>query len=202
MKPIYLAFLLMLSCVSGVFGADTAQQTLDKCVSRLKTSPGLSADFTISRQGRSVSGKIKEKGQKFSIVTPSMSTWYDGKSLFTWNSDNNEISVVSPTAEDLASGNPLRMLSSSSSYSVAFGSSKSKTQKVLVLTPKRRGLSAKKIIVTLAAASLLPQRLDVTLADGKTMTVTLKNISLKAHLTENDFKLSGKYRGAKVVDLR
>ncbi|MDE6295066.1 MAG: hypothetical protein K2M03_03285, partial [Muribaculaceae bacterium] len=83
MKHIYIAILLVLSTVSGVFGAETARQTLDKCVSRLKTSPGLSADFTLSRQGRTVSGKIKEKGDKFSIVTPSIATWYDGKSLYT-----------------------------------------------------------------------------------------------------------------------
>ncbi|MDE6295365.1 MAG: hypothetical protein K2M03_04800, partial [Muribaculaceae bacterium] len=83
-----------------------------------------------------------------------------------------------------------------------YGTGKSKAQKVLVLTPNRRGLSAKKIVVTLASASLLPQRLDITLADGKMMTVSLRNISLKAQLSDNDFKLSGKYRGAKIVDLR
>ncbi|MDE5774266.1 MAG: hypothetical protein K2H86_07400, partial [Muribaculaceae bacterium] len=76
-------------------------------------------------------------------------------------------------------------------------------QKVLVLTPKRRGLSAKKIVVTLAAASLTPQRIDVTMYDGKNMVVTLRNVSLKASIAESEFKFNkSKYRNVSIVDLR
>ncbi len=186
----------------SIFAADTALQTLDKCVSRLKGATGISADFTLSRQGKSVSGKIKEKGNRFSIITPSVATWYDGKTMTTWSADTNEATIFIPTEEELGESNPLLLLQTSSSYSVSYGASKGTDRKTLILTPKRRGLSAKKITVTLASASLIPQRIDVTLADGKTMSVTLRNVSLKAQVSDADFRFNkSKYPKAKINNL-
>lgn len=194
--------MLLLICCVGIHAADSAQQTLDKCVSRLKGATGISADFTLSRQGRSMSGKIKEKGNRFCIITSTVGTWYDGKTMTTWSADTNEASVFVPTSDELSETNPLLLLQTSSSYSVSFGTGKGADRKVLVLTPKRRGMSAKKITVTLAAASLLPQRIDVTLADGKTMSVTLRNVSLKAQVSDADFRFNkSKYPKVKINNL-
>lgn len=203
MKRYFIVLMTLISVCFCVSASDNAQQTLDKCVAKLKGASGITADFTITRQGKSISGKIKEKGNKFAIITSSLGTWYDGMSLTTWQADSNEATIVSPGNDELSDTNPLLLLQSATSYNVSYGATKNNTQKVLVLTPKRRGLSAKKIVVTLSAASLTPQRIDVTMADGKNMVITLRNVSLKASIAESEFKFNkSKYPKVSIVDLR
>ncbi|MDE5774069.1 MAG: hypothetical protein K2H86_06405, partial [Muribaculaceae bacterium] len=90
-------------------------------MAKLKGASGITADFSVTRQGRSISGKIKEKGSKFAITTSSMGTWYDGKSLTTWQADSNEATIVSPSQNELSETNPLLLLQSAASYSVSYG---------------------------------------------------------------------------------
>lgn len=204
MKRYIFPILAILLAFLPVSAAETAQQTLDKAVARLKASPGMSADFAISRgKGGSVSGKIKSKGRQFAIVTPAAGAWYDGTALTTWSKETNEATVVTPTSDELRDTNPLLFLQSAADYTAAYGKSANASQKVLVLTPKRRGAQAKSINVTLSSASLMPQSIDIVLANGEKMKVTLRNLSLKATVNSGDFKFpKARYPKAKVVDLR
>lgn len=183
----------------------SAEATLSKCVSKLKSAKGVSASFTIVRSGDagSASGTLKCTGKKFAIVASAAGAWYDGKTLYTWSKQSGEVTLSTPTASELRDTNPLLYLESAADYSAAFGKSANASQKVVILTPKKRGAAAKKVTVTLNAASLIPAKLDVVTSDGHTLKVTLKNVSLNSSIPASTFVFpSKKYPGVKRVDLR
>lgn len=197
---ILITLLLAGTCLSQ---ARTAKETLDLAVRKLTTAPGVSADFTISGpQGKS-NGKLKAKGNCFSIVTASAGAWYDGKSMTTWSAQSGEATIVTPTAAELRETNPLLYLHTASDYTANYAKSSNASQKVLVLTPAKRGLTARKITITLNAASLTPSTITILLSDGKTLTVTLRNMSFKSSINANEFRFpKSRYPKAKINDLR
>lgn len=183
----------------------SAEATLSKCVSKLKSAKGVSASFTIVRSGSagSSSGTLKCSGKKFAIVASSAGAWYDGKTLYTWSKQSGEVTLSAPTASELRDTNPLLYLESAADYTATFGKSANASQKVVILAPKRRGTAAKKVTVTLNAASLTPVKLDILTSDGQSLKVTLKNVSLNSSIPASTFVFPyKKYSGVKQVDLR
>lgn len=183
----------------------SAKATLEKCVAKLKNAKGVSAFFSIVRSGSagSASGTLKSSGKNFSIVASAAGAWYDGKTLYTWSKQSGEVTLSTPTASELRDTNPLLYLDSAAEYSATFGKSANASQKVVILTPKRRGAAAKKVTVTLNSASLLPLKLDIVASNGQSLKVTLKNVSLNVTLPASTFVFPAKkYPGVKHVDLR
>lgn len=183
--------------------ADTARQVLDKAVAAMKNAHGISADFKLSQQGRTVSGKYRAKGARFSIVTSGAAAWYDGKTLVNWSAQTGEATKSTPSQFELRDTNPLLYLSAANDYNVAFAQSPNASVKTLALTPKKRGTGVKSIRIMLNSASLTPRWMNVDLANGGKVIIELSNLSLKASVTNADFIFPAKkYPKAKIVDLR
>ena len=81
--------------------AMNATQIMDKAANGFKSAGGLSATYTlIGRNIAKQSGSIKVQGNKFAIQHPMLSTWYDGKTLWNYNADSNEVTISNPTASN------------------------------------------------------------------------------------------------------
>lgn len=203
MKKIIFILLTFMAGFGTATAAETAQQVLDRAIVRLRGASGVSAQFTLSQGKQSVTGQLRTKGRKFSIVSASAGAWYNGASLTTWSKQTGDATITTPTAAELRETNPLLFLDSASDFSASFLKAANASQKVIKLTPKKRGAPAKDITVTLNAASLTPSRIAITLPDGGKMNVSLRNVTLKANVSDTEFNFPQKrYPKAKITDLR
>ncbi|MCD8194252.1 MAG: hypothetical protein LUD74_06885, partial [Tannerellaceae bacterium] len=89
-----LAIFTLLAALLFGFGmrvrAQQAEQVLDNAASVYRNSNGITADFTMrtrseqQRINESFEGKIQMKGDKFTLVTPDMRIWFDGKTQWAY----------------------------------------------------------------------------------------------------------------------
>ncbi|MDE5849972.1 MAG: outer-membrane lipoprotein carrier protein LolA [Muribaculaceae bacterium] len=184
--------------------AETADAILKKSAKAINEAGGLTASFTLDYGTQKVTGTLKASGRKFTLQTASNSTWYDGKSMWTYNSRNNETTLMTPTAQEVGEANPLSIVNSySSSFTAAFAKSQSKGSKTIVLTPKSKHLGYKSVHVTIPDGSSYPSRLVIIPTSGQKVTVSISQVKTGVKLDAATFTYpKSKYPKAEIVDLR
>ena len=89
---------------------------LDKAASAYENSNGISASFALytrsdmQKMSESFEGTINMRGDKFTLVTPDMITWFDGKTQWSYVERNDEVNVSTPSGEELQFTNPAILL--------------------------------------------------------------------------------------------
>lgn len=198
-----LVLTILFSAGSG-FAAETADAVMKKAAAKINGAAGITASFTLVSDGHKVSGTLKSAGKKFAIQTSSSSTWYDGKSMWTYNAGSNETTLIIPTSTEVAEANPLTLVNSySSSFTASLAKTQKKGSKTIVLSPKSKKLGYKSVHVTISEASYLPTVIVVIPSSGSKMTLSIGKTVLNAKLPASTFVYPHKkYPKAELVDLR
>ncbi len=183
--------------------ADTAAKLLADAASKIENAPSVNATFTISANGRTDTGTLVMMGQKFVWETSGMSVWFDGSTQWTWSADTREVTVTTPTPQELAQINPLAILSSLRSDYIATLLPSAPAVKKLHLAAKRPDAEICQADVTLQAASLAPEQFVVSYSGGTTVTVKISAYSIGKKLPLTVFRYDPKsHPDAEIVDLR
>ena len=93
--------------------AQTAKEVLDKTAAVVSSKKGVTGHFNINSSngvGMKASGTIAVKGKKFHAVTPQATIWFDGKTMWTYLKQNDEVNISTPTSSQLATINPYNLL--------------------------------------------------------------------------------------------
>ena len=131
MKRIALVLSLLVSVIMFA-QAQTPESVLDKCAKKISAKSGVTADFVMeSAQYGNSSGTVSVKGQKFMATTPAATMWFDGKTLWTYMSKNNEVNVTTPTEAQLQSLNPYNFINM---YKKGFSYTMTKSASAFVVT--------------------------------------------------------------------
>lgn len=202
-------FMLLCLILSGFIcsvesRAQTAQGVLSKAAGEVKGAKGIEVNYTISGQGKSLSGQLKAAGSKFYVKAGGMESWYNGKNLYTYNPNSKETTVVSPTPSELAEINPLLYLNSYASlFEAAFSQNKQTGKYIVDLKAKSRKAPVKKVTIFLNAKSYQPEKFVITSLDGSVATVTIVKSNYGAALSSSVFEYpKGRLPNAQIVDLR
>lgn len=200
----YIVMMVMAVVMAFSASAETADEMLKKAAKAVNGAGGLTASFTLDYGQQKITGTMKSSGKKFTIQTPSTSTWYDGKSMWTYNSKNNETTLMSPTAQEVGEANPLSIVNSySSSFTASFAKTQAKGSKTIVLTPKSKHIGYKSVHVTIPDGSSFPSKLIVISSSGQKVTVTISGVKTGQKLADATFTYpKSKYPKAEIVDLR
>lgn len=182
----------------------TATSLLDRAAGSLLKAGSLTAKYTIRGGGHSQSGTLNVHGRQFSVLTGSLSSWYDGRTLWTYDASEGEVTVSSPTPGELASMNPYAMLSSyKNEYTARLVKSKVKGTYAIQLSPRNASNPVRSALLTLRASDLQPVRLDVTARGGGSSAIVVTNIRKGVKLPNTTFQFpKSKYPKARVIDLR
>ena len=92
-----------------------AKVVLEKTAEAFKKAGGVRVDFTLKAvndghlEGRE-NGIIQLKGEKFMLKTSETTTWFDGKTQWSYMVRNDEVNVSNPTQEELQQINPYTFL--------------------------------------------------------------------------------------------
>lgn len=206
MKSIRFIFGLLLMAISfGHAGAaETAGQMMERAAAKINAAGGLSANFMMTSGQYTSKGSMKAEGRKFCIISTQASTWYDGKTLWTYNANTKETTVVNPTESELAETNPLALVNSyGNSFTAAFAKSHPKGGHTIVLTPKSKKLGYKSVHVTISDATGLPASVVVVPSSGTRISISISEVKTKQKFSSATFSYSkSKYPKAEIVDMR
>lgn len=205
----YLKYILLLFIgftVSFVAHSElTANQIIDKCLTKFNTSKGISATYTIV--GRNISkqsGTIKIQGNKFSISHPSITTWYDGKTQWNYNSDSDEVTISTLSSSEIEMINPYAIVKNyKANYTATLSKSKIKGTYCIVLNAKSPKNQIKKIYLYIKSGDYVPARLDIVSDNNSLSTIVITNYKSGQNFHSSDFVFSTKkYKSATIIDLR
>lgn len=194
--------LLMVALCVGA--ASSGGALLQRCAAKIKSAPSLSVTYTVSADGNTAEGLLVLQGEMFTISTPGMVSWYDGKSQWTYSDQIGEVNVISPTAEEVQQINPFAIVKSfSSSYSSEQVKSSSAGVTTLRLTAKNRKSDISSADVTINDKTLYPTRIVLTMSNRQKVTINIKNVKAGGKLPVSNFRFDVKrYPNVQVIDLR
>jgi outer membrane lipoprotein-sorting protein len=194
--------MLLLPSFSAV-AALTAEQVAQKAAAVISDAKGISATFTIAGNGKTSKGSLKSAGQKFFVTLPYVSTWYNGKALYTYNPRIGETTVTTPTAQELLESNPLLYVKGGgSAYAYKFSPVKRNGKYMIDLTPRNSRGGVKKLTFTINSTTFKTERIIVTTAVGSaTIDVTSFVTGNPAPASEFEYPKK-KYPKAEIIDLR
>lgn len=184
--------------------AETADAFLDRAAAKARAAKGIDCNFTLSTGGKSVKGSLKTAGGKFTVSTPVGVSWYNGKTLATYNPSTRETTMVYPSAEELEETNPMAYLTSyKKNYTAAYSKASVKGKKVIVLQAKKRHAAIRSVTLTINSATLAPEKFVIKSSDNSATTVTVTSINYASSFQASTFEYPRKsYPSAEIIDLR
>lgn len=177
--------------------AQNAVSILDKAADAYENSNGISASFTLNTRSdvqkvsESFEGTIHMKGDKFTLVTPDMTTWFDGTTQWSYVERNEEVNVSTPTGEELQFTNPallLRMYKKgfTPKYIGESTASSGKSAYDIELTPKKKG-DILKVELQIEKSSNFPAKIKVEAKNGISSTIHISNLKTGVNQPDDFF---------------
>lgn len=202
-KFIILILSLVMATVVAKGATPSPEAVVSKAAGIIGNAKGITANFRMTSGKHTTAGTIKSAGKKFSVILPEVSTWYNGKALYTYNPRTNETTVTVPTATELLESNPLLYVKGGAgAYTYSFSKNTPKGKYVVDLLPRKKNTGIKKLIFTIDAKSFLVERIEV-LADGGKSVIDVTSFKTDVVPPSSEFEYtSRKYPKAEIVDLR
>jgi outer membrane lipoprotein-sorting protein len=207
---LYIVVCLLLA--SGI-SAQNATGIVDKAAAVYNTSNGLSATFAIrayseqQNTAESFEGKINMKGDKFTLQTPDLLTWYDGSTQWTYMVHAGEVNISMPTGDELQLTNPSILLNSyKKGFTATFkGESTAPNGKAaydVTLTPKKKS-DITTIELQIEKFSSLPARIVIQLKNGLSNSIVISDVKTGIDQPDSFFLFNeAAYPDAEIIDLR
>lgn len=151
-----------------------------------------------------VSGTFILKGNQFYLDMDEVLVWFNGKTQWVLMKESNEVSITEPSEEELASTNPVSILSAFKKVSkVTFSKLKSDKNYIIMMTPKSKDATFTKVEVQLVKATGNLAAIFMQQKNGTTNQLALHNYQKKVPVTPSTFAFDkSKFKGVTVNDLR
>lgn len=183
--------------------AENATDILNSSANKIKAAKSLVASYTISADGHSQSGIMTIAGERFTISSLQMVSWFDGKTQWTYSAHTGEVNVTEPTAEELQQINPFEIIRTfSSKYKAQLLKSPAGSKKIRLtaLSPKS---DIKGVVLTLSTKTMFPTRIDLTMSNNQNVSIVISRVETGPTLPMSHFRFDPKqYPGVDVIDLR
>lgn len=193
-------FIALSVLISIHMGAQTAKSVLDKAAAVVSNKSGVKASFSVkSGQYGSTSGTIAVKGKKFTATTPYATTWFDGKTQWTYMKNNQEVNISTPTEAQQQSMNPYKFINIyKNGFKLGMNNVSGGWQVHLTATNSKRTI--KEMYITIDK-NYRPKTIKMRQSKGWT-TINVTNFKAK-NLSDATFRFNAKeYPHAEVIDLR
>ncbi len=199
LRHILFFIVLIASTISA--NAITANEILANASNKYVNSKSISASFNIIDNG-SEAGTITIAGNKFVIKTSQLSTWFDGKTQWSYSPTANEVNISEPTAEELQQINPFAIIGSFRNDYNAKLMDKNNGYRIS-LTPKKKNHAITNIVINFNPTTYFPSLIVITTKNNNKATIKIKSISVGNTLPTSTFTFNAtKYPGVEIIDLR
>lgn len=186
-----------------------AQTVINKFQNTVKTET-IQADFRLEIKqknnvnSQSVSGNILLKSNLFYINMDDIQVWFNGKTQWTLMKENNEVSIIEPTEQELAEVNPVAILSALKAKSnVRFSKTKSEQLYIVELLPKQKNADIQFAEIKIQKKNNQLVSMKMIQKNGTTSTIVMSNYKTGIKTTPANFQFDKtKFPKVSVNDLR
>lgn len=202
-RRIYIMLMLVATAVVPIAAATpTAADILGKACQEVKKLKSFKASFTVGSGNQRSAGDITVDGNRFYLTTPDMTTWFDGKTQWSYSPAAKEVSVSEPTSSELEQVNPFAVVESLGKQYTGRRVTSPKGMHRLELTPKGKS-DYSKVVLTLNAADYIPTEVTLTSTDRTVTTIKLLSVTKIKAPSSATFRFDPKkYPRAEIIDLR
>lgn len=191
MKKLLISLLTLLTALTA---SAAIPARVKAAADQVKASPALQVTFKAN--GRPGSMLLGNDG-KFALSMGDIKVYYDGKTQWAYSATDKEVTILNPTADELADGNPAAILSTLSS---AFNGSKLKGE-TYRLTPIGQGSGIAEVTIAFPGTGTWPQSMSIVASGGTLAISDLKFTPLKARKPISSFQFKAP-KGTTITDLR
>ena len=200
---ILLLFSFLLFGITRIEAAETASQILDRAATKVRQQKSIVASYTISADGHNQDGTLTLAGDRFTLSSPGLASWYDGKTQWTYSDQIGEVNVTEPTPEELQQVNPFAIVNSFKKIYAATLLKSPVNEKKIALKANSKHSDIRNVVLTLDSSTLYPKQIVLTMSNRRTVTIKLNSIRPGGNLPLSFFRFdSKKYPGIQVIDLR
>lgn len=205
MKAIRTLLIAVLTSLSAfAFAQKTADQVLKHVVDNIKNHKNveIGIDYKIINKASGINenenGTITLQGDAYKIVLPDQTITSDGKSVWTYMPENDEVNIT----EDDGSMSPLKLVELYKHNKTSFAKSdKGKGLRIIEITNTEN--KAEHITVIADESKNEIQSFTITDSEGNKHVVTLKEYNYDKALGKNFFSpTKADYNGAEIIDMR
>lgn len=193
-KYLYIICIWFGCATMASLSAQNGADLLDKAAATYEQSNGISASFALHVRGgvqdmaESFEGTIQMKGDKFTLITPDMQIWYDGKTQWVYQPRYEEVYVSEPSGQDLQMSNPMLLLRSykndfNARYIGQSTAANGRTAYDIELLPKKKG-DIVRISLQVEKSSSFPAR--IVMEDKNKMVTTIQIDRLATQINQPD----------------
>lgn len=185
-----------------------AKEVLDRAAEAFRKGGGVRLAFSVRAPEGNSNGTIRLKGAKFRLDTEGMTTWFDGRTQWSYLASSDEVNISEPTPEELESINPYAWLSLyNHDYKLKLsqtGNASDQTTYKVVMTATRRDQDMQCIIVYIEKGTFRPLKLSMVQRGSKEAVVVLINSYRAGEKYDDSLFVFNKkdYPTAEIVDLR
>lgn len=186
------------------FAQKTADQVLKHVVDNIKNHKNveMGIDYKIINKASGINenenGSITLQGDAYKIVLPDQTITSDGKSVWTYLPDNDEVNIT----EDDGSMSPLKLIEMYKHNKTAFAKSdKGKGLRIIEITNSENKTEQITVIVDESKNEI--KSFTITDSEGNKNIVTIKEYNYDKTLGKNFFTPSkAEYPGVEIIDMR
>ena len=201
-------FIFLLMITTPLYSQNGKCNTLlDRVIKEYDNSNGVSANFNISTKSNGyvseIKGKIVLDGTKFAFTTDEMECGYDGKTLWTYIKNNEEINLSSPEDDEIININPYLLLKNYNTRFKCSFDSKNGDLETIILSPKNTSDNISSVKVTLNSKLLYPSIIEVMNKDNSKIVIKVLDYNNKTNIDKSKFSFNEKqYTNIEIIDLR
>lgn len=185
-------------------GALSAQQVLDKATEAIAKAGSLEIAYSVNSGGKSGNGSLFSFGNKFKLTLPDVKVWYNGKDMYTYNSQTKETTLMIPTSEEVSEVNPLQYIKNwKKDYTASFSTEKKNGKYIVDLLPKIKNSTVKKVTVTINARDFMPEKFTGEPVSGSSVSILISSLKKGVPVNSSDFEYpKSLYPKVEIIDLR
>ncbi|HHT03752.1 MAG TPA: outer membrane lipoprotein carrier protein LolA [Bacteroidales bacterium] len=179
-----------------------AQKLITDVASKLKTESPISFNFTQKSKQSTETGTIKLNANKYTATFLGNTIYCDGKSIFIYQKEINEVAINSIEDADNEILNISKFISEANTKFRPKLIREEKGNYIIDLTPKTKS-EYSKIRLIVSKISTRISSMEINYKGGNTYTYTISNYKTKVQSKDSDYSFNSKeYPSVNVVDLR
>ena len=164
-------FLYIVLCLSCLLTTATAT-TLDTFLQTLADNT-LHADFVITisegaSQPMNYPGTITMRGDRFMLEMFDMEAAYDGKTLYVYSATTDELTLSTPTEQELMEANPFLYTQALSKVCTITEQTTAPQALTIILTPNDQSVGIQRFTLRIEKETMLPSSIEIK--EGKQLT--------------------------------
>jgi len=201
MKRLLTILPLLLWALLG--NAAQPSEVLRKCADKIKSAPSLYVTYTVTADGHTSDGLLVIQGDMFTISSPGMRSWFDGKTQWTYASQIGEVNIITPTPEEVRQINPMAIIRT---FATAYTTQplKATAGKTAVrLKAKDAKADITSADITIDDKTLYPTGITLSMSNNQKVKLDIRSVNTGSRLPVDNFRFDRThFPGVNVIDLR